>query len=74
MVPWPHQPWRHRHLNTRAACTPPWLQGGSIASLLTRFGPLDEPVIRTFTRQLLEGLAYLHAQRTVHRGERRNPP
>ncbi|GFH14465.1 protein kinase domain-containing protein, partial [Haematococcus lacustris] len=43
------------------------LGGGSIASLLSRFGPLSEPVIRLFTRQLLSGLAYLHAQRTMHR-------
>lgn len=43
-------------------------QGGSIASLLARFGPLPEPVIRLYTRQLLSGLAYLHAQRTMHRG------
>lgn len=42
-------------------------QGGSIASLLTRFGPLEETVIKIYTRQLVSGLAYLHAQRTVHR-------
>ncbi|KAJ9519525.1 hypothetical protein QJQ45_000615 [Haematococcus lacustris] len=44
-----------------------YVPGGSIASLLSRFGPLSEPVIRLFTRQLLSGLAYLHAQRTMHR-------
>lgn len=32
------------------------LQGGNIASLVARFGPLGESVIRIYTRQLLEGL------------------
>eukprot|EP00798_Chlamydomonas_sp_ICE-L_P022851 gene22851-30025_t len=44
-----------------------YVAGGSISSLITRFGPLEEDVIRVYTRQLLSGLAYLHAQRTVHR-------
>lgn len=44
------------------------VQGGSISSLLSRFGSLKESVICVYTRQLLCGLAYLHAQRTVHRG------
>jgi hypothetical protein len=30
-------------------------QGGNIASLVARFGPLGEAVIRIYTRQLLEG-------------------
>ncbi len=46
----------------------PHVQGGSISSLLSRFGRLSESVICVYTRQLLSGLAYLHAQRTVHRG------
>ncbi|KAI8477221.1 MAG: kinase-like domain-containing protein [Monoraphidium minutum] len=50
-----------------------YVPGGNIASLVARFGPLGEAVIRIYTRQLLEGqrvawrLAYLHAQRVVHR-------
>jgi len=44
-----------------------YVPGGSIASLLMRFGPLEEAVIKIYTRQILSGLAYLHAQRTVHR-------
>lgn len=31
------------------------MQGGSIASLVARFGPLEESVIRIYTRQLLLG-------------------
>lgn len=44
-----------------------YVPGGSVSSLLGRFGPLDEPLVALFTRQLVQGLAYLHAQRTVHR-------
>jgi serine/threonine protein kinase len=32
------------------------MQGGSLASLVAKFGPLDEAVIRTYTRQLLSGV------------------
>eukprot|EP00898_Chlorokybus_atmophyticus_P006712 jgi/Chlat1/7041/Chrsp56S06667 len=44
-----------------------YVPGGSIQSLLQRFGPFDEALVRVYTRQLLEGLSYLHASRTVHR-------
>jgi serine/threonine protein kinase len=42
-----------------------FVPGGSIASMLARFGRFDETVIRLYTRQILEGLAYLHESRTV---------
>lgn len=41
--------------------------GGSIASLLQKFGPFSENVVRNYTRQLLLGLEYLHANRIIHR-------
>ncbi|XRB05940.1 mitogen-activated protein kinase kinase kinase [Pycnococcus provasolii] len=44
-----------------------YVPGGSIASLLARFGRFEESVIRVYTRQILSGLAYLHAMRTAHR-------
>jgi len=44
-----------------------YVPGGSIASLLGRFGRFEESVICVYTRQILIGLDYLHAQRTVHR-------
>ena len=44
-----------------------YVPGGSLSSQLARFGPLPEPLVALYTRQLLLGLAYLHAQRTVHR-------
>merc|ERR1719204_3009768 len=42
-----------------------YMSGGSIAQVLSQFGPLDEPVCSRYARQLLEGLEYLHS---------RNPP
>ena len=44
-----------------------YVPGGSIASLLQRFGPLGDSVTRVYTRQILIGLDYLHSQRVVHR-------
>jgi len=41
--------------------------GGSVAHLLKAFGPLEEDVIRSYTRQVLEGLDYLHQNLAVHR-------
>lgn len=44
-----------------------YVSGGSIYKLLQEYGPFKEPVIQTYTRQILSGLAYLHARNTVHR-------
>ncbi|XP_047323378.1 mitogen-activated protein kinase kinase kinase YODA-like [Impatiens glandulifera] len=44
-----------------------YVSGGSIHKLLQDYGPLGETAIRNFTRQILCGLAYLHAKNTVHR-------
>jgi mitogen-activated protein kinase kinase kinase ANP1 len=44
-----------------------YVPGGSIRSLLQRFGPLSEPIVRTYTRQILMGLEYLHLHNIVHR-------
>ncbi|KAH9315117.1 hypothetical protein KI387_023744, partial [Taxus chinensis] len=44
-----------------------YVPGGSIFKLLREFGPLPEPVIKIYTRQILSGLAYLHSKNTVHR-------
>ncbi|CBZ25405.1 putative protein kinase [Leishmania mexicana MHOM/GT/2001/U1103] len=45
--------------------------GGSLASLRRKFVKAKEPfsisLVRSYTRQVLEGLAYLHAQNVVHR-------
>ncbi|XP_049340701.1 mitogen-activated protein kinase kinase kinase 19 [Astyanax mexicanus] len=44
-----------------------YVPGGSISSVLNRFGPLPEKVFTLYTRQVLEGVAYLHENRVIHR-------
>ncbi|XP_042350622.1 mitogen-activated protein kinase kinase kinase 19 [Plectropomus leopardus] len=44
-----------------------YIPGGSIASVLHRFGPLPERVLALYTQQILEGVAYLHLNRVIHR-------
>ncbi|XP_077947527.1 uncharacterized protein map3k19 isoform X3 [Gasterosteus aculeatus] len=44
-----------------------YIPGGSIASILQRFGPLPERVLALYTHQILEGVAYLHLNRVIHR-------
>ena len=41
--------------------------GGSIAELLKKYGIFREPLIRNYTKQILEGLEYLHAHNVIHR-------
>ena len=43
------------------------MPGGSILSLLHKFGRFEESVIRCCTAQLLEGLGYLHGFGVMHR-------
>lgn len=42
-------------------------QGGTLASLLEHGRVEDEGLIQVYTMQMIEGLAYLHAQGIVHR-------
>ncbi|KAJ7124737.1 hypothetical protein C8R43DRAFT_1030583 [Mycena crocata] len=42
-------------------------QGGSLAALLEHGRIEDESIIQIYTMQMLDGLAYLHAQGIVHR-------
>ena len=44
-----------------------YVPGGSIRSLIDRFGALQEPLVRVYTRQLLLGLEYLHRNGIAHR-------
>uniref|UniRef100_A0A3Q0S9H3 Mitogen-activated protein kinase kinase kinase 19 n=1 Tax=Amphilophus citrinellus TaxID=61819 RepID=A0A3Q0S9H3_AMPCI len=44
-----------------------YIPGGSIASIIHRFGPLPERVLALYTHQILEGVAYLHVNRVIHR-------
>ncbi len=34
---------------------------------IDKFGPLTEKVTRIYTRQVLEGLCYIHTHRIIHR-------
>jgi len=44
-----------------------YVSGGTIADLVEKFGPLNETLIKRYTRQILEGLEYLHLRNIVHR-------
>ncbi|XP_026865823.2 mitogen-activated protein kinase kinase kinase 19 isoform X2 [Electrophorus electricus] len=44
-----------------------FIPGGSIASVLNRFGPLPEKVFTLYTVQILDGITYLHSNRVIHR-------
>ncbi|NWX39567.1 M3K19 kinase, partial [Steatornis caripensis] len=44
-----------------------FVPGGSISSIIDRFGPLPEVVLCKYTKQILQGVAYLHDNCVVHR-------
>ena len=44
-----------------------YVSGGSVASLLSSFGPFPERVLRNYSAQLAPGLEFLHHHGVVHR-------
>ena len=44
-----------------------YVPGGSVAHLLSSYGAFGEALVRTFVRQILRGLAYLHENEIIHR-------
>ena len=44
-----------------------YVPGGSIATMLRQYNTFQEPLIRNFVRQILQGLAYLHSRDIIHR-------
>ena len=44
-----------------------YVPGGSLKTLIDKFGALDESITQTYTRQLLLGLEYLHNNGIAHR-------
>eukprot|EP00755_Sulcionema_specki_P010567 Sspe_Gene.46817::Locus_23517_Transcript_2_2_Confidence_0.667_Length_3173::g.46817::m.46817 len=44
-----------------------YMDGGSLADLLSRYGPFPEPLAAYFIMHVLEGLNYLHGQGVIHR-------
>eukprot|EP01064_Diplonema_japonicum_P004333 TRINITY_DN12807_c0_g1_i1.p1 TRINITY_DN12807_c0_g1~~TRINITY_DN12807_c0_g1_i1.p1 ORF type:complete len:497 (+),score=94.67 TRINITY_DN12807_c0_g1_i1:124-1614(+) len=43
-----------------------YIPGGSLRSILKHFGKLQEKVVKRYSRQMLQGLEYLHAQGVAH--------
>jgi len=43
-----------------------FMEGGSLAKMIEDFGPLPEPVVASYARQIVLGLEYLHALGVVH--------
>merc|ERR1740129_1075254 len=52
----------HDYLESRLYIYLEYMPGGSMAQVLSQFGPLDESLIAVYTRELLEGLTYLHTR------------
>lgn len=44
-----------------------YVPGGSVANIIQTFGSMSEDVVRSFTRQILQGLTYLHSNDVIHR-------
>ncbi|RFU35893.1 hypothetical protein B7463_g461, partial [Scytalidium lignicola] len=44
-----------------------YVAGGSVQTMLNSYGALREPLIRSFVRQIVTGLAYLHGRDIIHR-------
>lgn len=44
-----------------------YIPGGLVQLMLQLYGPFEEPLIRSFIRQVLVGLSYLHGMDIIHR-------
>ena len=44
-----------------------WVAGGSLSDIMQRFGPVEERRLKTYVRQIVEGLQFLHQQGILHR-------
>ena len=48
-------------------------EGGSITKLLQRYGPFDERIVISYSKQVLQGVAYLHQNQVIHRDIKGQP-
>jgi mitogen-activated protein kinase kinase kinase len=44
-----------------------YVPGGSVTTLLRNYGAFEEPLVRNWVRQILQGLNYLHERDIIHR-------
>lgn len=44
-----------------------WAPGGSVETLLKKFGPFSIAVVKSYVSQILMGLDYLHSHGIIHR-------
>ena len=44
-----------------------YVPGGSLKRLISKYGHLEESIVKTYIKQLLEGLKYLHSHEVIHR-------
>lgn len=44
-----------------------YVPGGSVTALLRSYGAFEEPLVKNFVRQILQGLDYLHERDIIHR-------
>ena len=44
-----------------------YVPGGSLSSLLKKFGPFNEKITKIYLRQMLDALVYIHSKGIVHR-------
>lgn len=44
-----------------------YVSGGSLKAIVKKYASLDELIIKRYSEQVLQGLAYLHSHRIIHR-------
>lgn len=44
-----------------------YVSGGTIESLLKKYGTFDEDIIRNYTSQIVAGVSFIHSHNVIHR-------